>query len=93
MNSKQRKTKAAIFAEPTNKSIVWSDIESLLKAVGCQTLEGAGSRISFRFTRINDDKSAQVFREDFHRPHPGKEARAYQVETARAFLTKIGELP
>jgi hypothetical protein len=29
----------------------------------------------------------------FHPPHPGKEARKYQVENAREFLQKIGIVP
>jgi len=29
----------------------------------------------------------------FHRPHPAKEAKQYQVEDARKFLTAIGVVP
>jgi hypothetical protein len=29
----------------------------------------------------------------FHRPHPGKEAKKYQVENARDFLQTIGLEP
>jgi hypothetical protein len=28
-----------------------------------------------------------------HRPHPGKEAKRYQVEEAREFLERVGVLP
>ena len=34
MNSKQKKTLAAIFKEPVSATIEWSAIESLLVAVG-----------------------------------------------------------
>jgi len=84
MNSKQRKTLAAIFASPTLKNIVWADIESLLLAIGCELIEGNGSRIAF----IRDGAKA-----DFHRPHPGKEAKPYQVRNAKDFLGKLGVEP
>ena len=31
--------------------------------------------------------------ETFHRPHPAKEAKRYQVRAARAFLERIGVTP
>jgi hypothetical protein len=93
MNSRQRKTLESIFSRPTLKNIPWNDIESLLKAIGCKVIEREGSRVSFRMTLIYDDGSREVFREDFHRPHPGKEAKEYQVENARKFLTKMRHSP
>jgi hypothetical protein len=93
MNSKQRKTLGSIFSKPTPKSLLWNDIESLFVAIGCEVTEGAGSRISFRFILLREDKTTEIFREDFHRPHPGKEAKTYQVERARKFLTSMGKLP
>ena len=45
---------------------------------------GRGSRVRFEFNgRITA----------FHRPHPAKEAKPYQVEQARDFLTAIGVKP
>jgi hypothetical protein len=93
MNSKQRKTLESIFCRPVPKKLSWNEIESLLKALGCKVIEGEGSRVSFRMTLIHDDGSQEVFREDFHRPHPGKEAKAYQIESARKFLAKMGQVP
>lgn len=84
MNSKQRKTLAAVFAEPVSATIPWSDIEKLLVAVGCQVIEGSGSRVRF----VLGAKSAA-----FHRPHPKKEAQRYQVRDARKLLTGIGAVP
>jgi hypothetical protein len=49
MNSKQRKILEAIFREPVSGSIEWSAIESLLVAVGCEIIEGNGSRVRFVF--------------------------------------------
>ncbi len=84
MNSKQRKTLASVFSSPTPKNIAWADIESLLLAVGCELIEGSGSRIAL----IRDGQKA-----DFHRPHPGKEAKPYQGRNAKDFLTKLGVEP
>ncbi|MBQ3059437.1 MAG: type II toxin-antitoxin system HicA family toxin [Desulfovibrio sp.] len=84
MNSGQRKTLAAIFATPIPKNLIWADIESLFIALGCELCEGSGSRVAFR----RDGKKA-----DFHRPHPGKEAKPYQVRDAREFLIRLGERP
>jgi len=76
-----------------SKNLLWNDIESLIWAIGGKVIEGEGSRVSFRFILEREGKPAEVFREDFHRPHPGKEAKPYQVEAARKFLTKIVILP
>lgn len=84
MNSKQKKTLQAVFRNPVPATIAWADIEGLLIAVGCEVLEGTGSRVRFA-------RGAQV--ETFHRPHPDKEAKQYQVRSARAFLTRLGEAP
>jgi hypothetical protein len=84
MNSKHRKTLAAIFKEPASGTIDWADIENLLLAVGCAVIEGSGSRVRFSF-------ATEV--ESFHRPHPAKEAKRYQVRAARDFLLRIGVKP
>ena len=84
MNSKQRKTLAAVFREPVAGTITWADIESLLLAAGASLIEGSGSRVRFH----KDDEV-----ESFHRPHPAKEAKRYQVRAARDFLERIGVRP
>lgn len=84
MNSKQRKTLAAVFAEPTSGTVEWAAIESLLVAIGCEVIEGSGSRVRFVF----DGMVAA-----FDRPHPAKEAKLYQVRDAREFLLRIGVQP
>jgi len=81
MNSKHRKTLAAIFRDPVSGTIDWAAIEALLVAVGAEVIEGSGSRVRFR-------KGAEI--EIFHRPHPAKEAKRYQVKAARDFLSRIG---
>ena len=84
MNSKQRKTLGAIFSTPVSGTIAWADVENLLIAVGAELVEGKGSRVRF----VKDQVIAT-----FHRPHPGKEAKRYQVRDARTFLEQIGVRP
>lgn len=84
MNSRPRKTLEAVFRDPVSGTIEWMAIESLLQAVGCAIVEGPGSHVRFRH-------GAAVA--DFHRPHPAKEAKRYQVRHARRLLTKIGIEP
>jgi len=84
MNSKHRKTLSAIFSHPTPGSLKWRMIESLFVSLNADVIEGEGSRISFI---INNEKG------DFHRPHPGKEAKRYQVRNAKEFLNRAGVTP
>ena len=84
MNSKQRKTLEAIFFLPPPKNLTWDDLVSLLCALGCDMAKDGGSHVAFR----RDNHKA-----DFHRPHPGKELKRYQVEDAKIFLLKIGVKP
>lgn len=84
MNSKQRRTLAAIYRNPVPGTLAWADIESLLVSIGCKVVEGSGSRVTFDF---EGDLAS------FHRPHPEKEAKRYQVKDAREFLKKIGIEP
>jgi len=84
MNTKHRKTLRAIFAKPTSSSIVFSDIEALIVALGGEVIEREGSRVKI------------LLREEqwrCHRPHPGKEAKRYQVEEARELLERTGNTP
>lgn len=84
MNSKHRRTLQAVFADPVSATIEWSAIESLLVAVGCRAIEGSGSRVRFE---------CRGMVAIFHRPHPQKEAKRYQVRDAREYLTKLGVRP
>jgi hypothetical protein len=84
MNSKHAKTLRAVFKDPVSPSIEWAAIEALLVAAGCNVIEGSGSRAKFECRGIVAS---------FHRPHPEKEAKRYQVCDAREYLTKLGEKP
>ena len=84
MKGRHRRTLAAVFREPVSGTLEWAAIEGLLIAAGARTIEGRGSRVRF-------EKGGEV--ETFHRPHPAKEAKRYQVRAARAFLKRIGIAP
>jgi HicA toxin of bacterial toxin-antitoxin, len=81
MRAKHAKTLQAIFTKPTATSLEWVRIEALFIALGCRVIEGRGSRVRFEF-------NGKIIA--FHRPHPAKEAKPYQVELARDFLIAIG---
>jgi len=84
MNASHHKTLVAVFTDPVSKSLEWRRIEALLVAVGCQGIEGNGSRVRF-------EKAGHIA--TFHRPHPAKEAKPYQVRDARQFLEILGVKP
>ena len=84
MNKSHRNTLEAIFSHPTPAAPEWRRIESLFVALGAQTLEGSGSRVRFALNGIIAT---------FHRPHPAKEAKPYQVRDARTFLENAGVKP
>lgn len=81
VNSRHRKTLVALFARPTSASIVFADIEALIKALGGSVSEREGSRVRIEL-------NGEQWR--CHQPHPGKEAKRYQVEEARELLERAG---
>jgi hypothetical protein len=81
MNNKQQKTKAAIFSKPIPNSLDWSDIESLIPALGGQIKQNNGSRV-----RIDLNGHSL----NIHSPHPQKEVKQYVVKLLREFLEKAG---
>jgi hypothetical protein len=84
MNARQRRTLELIFSLPVPVSLEWLRIESLLIALGAQVIQGYGSRVRFELNGIIAT---------FHRPHPTKEAKPYQVRDARALLELAGIHP
>lgn len=84
MNARQRKTLEAVFRDPVSPGIAWAYVESLLVAAGCRLIEGSGSRVRFECRGLIAS---------FHRPHPQKEAKRYQIRDAREFLLKMGVQP
>ena len=84
MNAKHRKTLAAIYARPTPASIPFTEIEALIKGLGGTVAQREGSRLKIEL-------KGEQWR--CHRPHPGKEAKRYQVEEARELLERTGIRP
>lgn len=81
MNSKHTRTLKAIFAKPVSSKVKFSDIEALVIAMGGKVREGDGSRVALLL---------QGGVKHAHRPHPGKEAKQYQIREIRDWLTSIG---
>ena len=81
MNNRQKRTLMAAFTNPAPANIQWSDIESLLGALGAYMEEGRGSRVR---VELADERAT------FHRPHPDREASRPQVRSVRQFLEQAG---
>jgi HicA toxin of bacterial toxin-antitoxin, len=84
MNSRNRRSLARIFAEPPAADLRWSEIETLLRAVGAEISEGAGSRVRIALSGV---------RAVLHRPHPSPEAGRSMVRAVRDFLAAAGIKP
>jgi hypothetical protein len=67
--------------QPTPTSIEWSDIESLIIALGGNIKQNKGSRV-----RID----LNGYSLNIHSPHPQKEVKIYVVKLLREFLEKAG---
>ncbi len=81
LTKKHQKTLAKLFEQPVRSDITWTDIESLLAAVGAEISEGRGSRVRIVLNGV---------RAVFHRPHPQKETDKGAVVSMRRFLTEAG---
>jgi len=84
MNKRQWRTLVRIFERPTRSDVRWDEFASLMRALGAEEHEGAGSRV--RFVLAGSILS-------LHRPHPKPELRKYSVEDVRHFLTARGIEP
>ena len=77
MNSKNRKTLEAVFADPVRAGIKWADIESLFTACGGILEEARGSRVCVEINGVVAH---------FHRPHPQPDTDKGAVKSVRRFL-------
>lgn len=84
MRRKHTDTLEAIFHVPVLSNVKWSDIESLIVALGGNIYEGRGSRVKIV---LNDRVSV------FHRPHPQKETDKGALVSMRRFLEEAGVKP
>ena len=74
----------AIFRDPVPANVEWTDVEPLVTGAGGTVEEGRGPRVRFELNGV---------RANFHRPHPRKEARRYQVRHLRDFFAAAGVIP
>ena len=84
MNKRHQNTLSNIFSTPVPTTLEWRRIEALFTALGAKSIEGRGSRVRFELNNVVAT---------FHRPHPQKEAKPYQVRDARRFLQQAGITP
>lgn len=78
MNSKQRKTLEAIFADPVHSDIRWSAVVSLFRALGAEVGEGReGSRVRFILNGVAGT---------YHKPHPSPVVSRPTVRDLRRHL-------
>ncbi|MDE1475665.1 type II toxin-antitoxin system HicA family toxin [Xenorhabdus bovienii] len=84
LRTRQQKTLEQIFKTPVPAGIKWSDIESLIKALGGEVKEGRGSRCKF----LLNGKIA-----NFHRPHPSPDTDKSAVAGLREWLESAGVTP
>jgi hypothetical protein len=84
MNSRSRKTLAAIFARPARGSIQWRAVEALLVDLGAEISEREGSRVGVRLFGE---------RRVFHRPHPSPDTDKGAITAIRNWLEKNGVKP
>jgi len=85
LRRKHRQTLLAIFRRPVSGTILWSDVEALLKAFGADVEERAGSRVAVVFP----GHMPAVF----HRPHPRPETDKGAVARLRDWLDGMGISP
>ena len=84
MNKARQDTLNDVFVRPTKADIRWSAIESLIRALGGEVTERAGSRVAARLNGVTAV---------FHRPHPRPETKKGAVEAVRQFLINAGLKP
>lgn len=84
MHGRHRRTLTLIYSDPPPASLRWSEIESLLRAVGAEISEGEGSRVRIALKGV---------RAVFHRPHPRPETKRGAVRDVRDFLRAAGVRP
>lgn len=84
MNKAQESTLHAVFARPTRADIRWTAIESLIRALGGEMIERAGSRVAAKLNGVTAV---------FHRPHPRPETKKGAVDAVRQFPVNAGVKP
>lgn len=84
LRKRQKNTLDQIFKMPVPSGIKWSDVESLIRALGGEIKEGSGSRVRLLL-------NGSIAR--FHRPHPSPDTDKGAVVSLREWLESIGVKP
>ncbi|WP_144171442.1 type II toxin-antitoxin system HicA family toxin [Pseudomonas sp. Kh13] len=84
MNNHQQATLEAVLKKPVPRTLEWVRLESMLVSLGARVIEGRGSRVRFE---LNGAVAT------FHRPHPDRHAKPYQLRDTRQFLEQAGVIP
>ena len=78
------RTLARVFESPVRSDVRWAEVETLLRALGAEITEGAGSRVRVRLNGV---------RAVFHRPHPAPVTDKGALRSVRRFLIEAGVSP
>ncbi|MBX3726488.1 MAG: type II toxin-antitoxin system HicA family toxin [Xanthomonadales bacterium] len=84
MKRSHRRTLERLFAHPASGNLQWRDIEALLRDLGADVSERAGSRVAvvlFAEVRV------------FHRPHPSPNVDKGALTSIRKWLEQHGVKP
>ena len=84
LRTRHRRTLERIFARPTPSDIRWVEVDSLMRALDVEVVEGAGSRV-----RLSKNGVRRVI----HRPHPSPYLARAAIRNIAIFLTDIGVEP
>lgn len=79
LNKKQRTTLETVFRNPVQQNIRWTDIESLIRALGGTVREREGSRVALKLNGVHGV---------FHRPHSKRDTHRKTVRDLRDFLER-----
>jgi len=84
LSRRHERTLSAVFESPARAGVAWSDIESMLRALGAELTLGRGSRMRIYLNGV---------RAVFHRPHPQKEMNKGALKAMRRFQSAAGIAP
>lgn len=68
--------------KPPPVDFTWQELTSVLTALGCEVINGAGSRRKFYHTQTKRMLS-------LHEPHPNPELKRYMIAQAVEFIDEI----
>ena len=84
MNNKNKRILEQVFDQPVRVDVRWSDVETLLIALGAEIKEGRGSRVSLVLR-------GKVY--SLHKPHPNPALPKYAISKLSKFLEECGIQP